>query len=111
MRITTPPKSTSCKLARFNVIPLTAAGLVLLGLAACAIEPHYYSKPAYTDQSFAADKLDCYETAKRDVGSTLAIGSPVLIGLQQRRSTEEQLTVVDTCMEARGYTVSIGKPQ
>jgi hypothetical protein len=98
-------------MARFNVIPLTAAGLVLLGLAACAIEPHYYSKPGYTDQSFAADKLDCYERAKRDVGSTLAIGSPLFIAGQQRRITEEQLAVIDACMEARGYAVSIGKPQ
>jgi hypothetical protein len=83
---------------------------VPLALSACA-QPQHFTKAGATTQSFAADKLGCMETARADNGSQLAFGSLQFVAVAAAAHNQAVQETFDTCMQARGYELSIGRPQ
>ena len=94
-------------------MPKHLTNICALGLAASLVacaQPHIFTKAGADNQSFNADKLECEGIAKGQNGPMVAMGSLTFIAIASAAHQQAQQETFDTCMQARGYTLTIGQP-
>ena len=86
-----------------------SALILAAGLAACA-QPHIFTKAGANNQSFNADKLECTAIANSVAQQYSGFGNIYMIAAIAESNQRNRTDVFDTCMQARGYTLTIGRP-
>jgi hypothetical protein len=68
----------------------------ICALGGCATKPALYSKPSYTNQEFAADKLACLQASHTGDIAVPVSGTVVVAPINNDG-------LFQTCMESRGW--------